>query len=86
MTQRTEANKPTPVEVATAEVLRDLGRAIHDAHARNRLDLPTRGFAYTEPEFRRMLALYFFDKPLADWAEALAIADPSDPHQAGHPA
>lgn len=84
MTHRTEANQPTPVEVATAEVMRDLSRSISEAYARNRLDKPTHGFAYTEQEFRRMLALYLFDKPLADWAALLGIHDPSDPSTAGH--
>jgi hypothetical protein len=85
MTPRTEASQPAPVEIATQEVLRDLSRAITEAHARNRLDQKTgSGFAYTELEFRRMLALYLYDKPIADWADVLGIPDPSDPHEGGH--
>ena len=75
MTTRTEANPPTPIERATIDVVRSI-----DAHARLAYKeenvLSQRGT--TEQEFRRILALYFHDKSLADWCHDLGIPNPEE--------
>jgi len=75
MTHRTEHHQPTPVENATRDVLAVLSAAItaqHQHHGIARMNIP-------EKEFRRILALYFHNKSIADWCHDLSIADATDP-------
>jgi len=77
MTHRTEANPPTPIEQATFDVLQSLSVAIIQAHKARNVESLQR---MTEPQFRRILALYFHDKSIADWCRDLGIPDATDPH------
>jgi hypothetical protein len=79
MTHRTEANPPTPIELATSDVVRLMEASVHTAFLSYHLDKPNKGFTYTEPEFRRMLALYFHGKSIAEWCRDLHIPDATDP-------
>jgi hypothetical protein len=76
MTHRTEANPPTPVERATQDVLESIipnARHFHREHALAELQ------QIDEPGFRRILALYFFNKSLGDWCHDLGIPDATHP-------
>jgi hypothetical protein len=76
MTHRTEANPPTPIERAIADILESIGRnAAHFQREHNVAKLQ----GIPEPEFRRILALYFHDKSLAEWCRDLGIPDATDP-------
>jgi len=76
MTHRTEHAQPTPVEIATREVLQSIPNIArsyfieHQIAARQRIP---------EKEFLRILALYFEQKTLADWCHDFGIPDASDP-------
>jgi len=77
VTLRTEHQQATPVEIATQEVLSTVSAAITVMHSQNKL---TERQHITEKEFRRILALYFEQKTLADWCHDFEIPDATDPH------
>jgi len=77
MTSRTEANQPTPIERATRDVAQSIAHNAHHFYREHRVDLQ---HGTTEPEFKRILALYFHDRSLADWSQDLGIPDATDPH------
>ncbi len=76
MTHRTEANQPTPIEQATEDILRMLSAAISRCHEVKRV---AQRQGVSEPQFRRLLALYFHDKTIADWCRDFGIEDATDP-------
>jgi hypothetical protein len=76
MTHRTESSPPTPIEQATATLLQELSANISQAMLR--FDIH-RTQHIDEKSFRRILALCFHDKSLADWCRDLGIPDATDP-------
>jgi hypothetical protein len=76
MTKRTEANPPTPVELATADVVETIAHNAHHFHQEHAVQ-PRQHI--DEKAFRRIIALYFFHKSLADWCHDLGIPDATDP-------
>jgi hypothetical protein len=80
MTNRTEANPPTTVEIATAEVMDLLSSAITTAHQKHNLNHAARGISFTEAEFRKIIALYLHDKSIGEWASNLGIPNPEKPN------
>ena len=64
MTQRTESNPPSQIEVATTQVIQGLNDAITRAHADHATKI-------SELQFRHILAGYFHNKSLIDWAQDL---------------
>jgi hypothetical protein len=76
VTKRTEANLPTPIEIATRNVLESIR---HNAQHFYRENEVRRHHETTEIEFLRILALYFHDKSIADWCNDLDIPDATDP-------
>jgi hypothetical protein len=77
VTARTEANPPTPVELAAAAVTESMNAAATAHYAQHQVGLLQH---IPEQAFRRILALYFHDKSLADWCRDLHIPDATDPH------
>jgi hypothetical protein len=77
MTNRTEAYQPTAIEMATQRTLEMLTQAVTVTYKTQRVEQQQ---GTTEAEFRRILALYFFDKTIADWCHDLGIQDATDPH------
>ena len=77
MTSRTEANKPSPIETATAAVLDTINAAISMHHVEHAVAEKQR---IGEAEFRRILVLYFEQMTLRDWCEVLHIPDATDPN------
>ena len=75
MTHRTDTNPPTRIETATAATL----NAMCDAAALNYREHGLEIQRIDEPGFRRILALYFHHKTLADWCRDLGIPDATDP-------
>lgn len=73
MTHRTELNPPTPIELATEIVVRNIEATATTAHANGEV-----GKHFTLAQFKRILALYFADKSVADWCRDLGIPDASD--------
>ncbi len=76
MTERTDSNSMTPIEKATVRVLQELSKTVSMAYIAFEVG---RQHGTTEPEFRRIIALYFHDKTITDWCHDLAIADATDP-------
>jgi hypothetical protein len=76
MTQRTEANPPTPNEKDSATVLVLLGGTISATYKHCNVQSQ---HGTTEQEFRRILALYFHGKSIRDWCKDLGIPDATDP-------
>jgi hypothetical protein len=76
VTHRTEANPPTRIEKATMDTVTKLSQDISVSYHTNRVQ---EQHGTTEPEFRRILALYFHDKSIADWCRDLGIQDATDP-------
>jgi hypothetical protein len=76
MTRRTEASPPTPIEQASAAVIESINAAITAHYCELQVGPKQR---IPEQEFRRIIALYFTHKTLADWCRDLHIADATDP-------
>jgi hypothetical protein len=75
VTHRTDSNQASPIELATQDVLTILSASIRQQYTAHQVD---RQHGTTEAEFRRILALYFHDKSLADWCHDLGIQDVGD--------
>ena len=76
MTHRTEANEPLPVELATSDVLESIG---HNARTFHRQHKVLEAQRIDEEGFKRILALYLYNKSLAEWCRDLHIPDATDP-------
>ena len=79
MTILTEGTDITPLERATEAVTTGLSDLITISHIEHKLAAPRNGVAFTEQQFRRLLALYFHDRTVQQWCQILGIPDASDP-------
>lgn len=75
MTTRTDTNPATAIEIATENVVHSIRHAATLYYAENQV---ARHHATTEPQFLRVLALYFADKSIADWCRDLGIPDATE--------
>ena len=76
MTNRTEGNPPTAVERATQDVIESINSNARHFHHEHAVQIHQH---IDEASFRRILALYFHNKSLADWCHDLGIPDATDP-------
>jgi hypothetical protein len=76
MTERSEGDHPTTLELATQTIVRGISDLISTAHARHNLKDAASGLSFTETEFRRIIVLYLPDKTLSDWCRDLGIDNP----------
>jgi hypothetical protein len=76
MTHRTEMNQPTPIENATRGILLDLSDMLHEHYSMSGVGAIQH---IPEDEFRRIIALYFYNKSISDWCQDLHVQDATDP-------
>jgi hypothetical protein len=79
VTHRTEANPPSPIEIATRDVLESIKNTATLYYSEHGVGAKQ---GATLPQFLRIVALYFHDKSLADWCHDLGIPDATDPKEA----
>jgi hypothetical protein len=76
MTERSEGDHPTTLELATGTIVRGISDLISTAHQRHNLKHAESGLSFSELEFRRIILLYLYDKTLADWCRDLGVENP----------
>lgn len=78
MTQRTESNPPSKIELATQEVVWAISAAVTVAYQRHKVSEQNNT---SEKNFRQVIAGYFYNKTIEDWCRDLGIeVSPGDRH------